>query len=56
MLLETLNAILLGNSLTGKGIVRAGYGGPLSPASQNNKGKGTVRAGYSNQLKSKSDF
>ena len=37
MLLSTLGAILLGNLLTGKGIVRAGSG--------NKKGKGIVRAG-----------
>ena len=43
MLLGTLGASLLGNLLTGKGVVRAGYG--------NNKGKGVVRAGYGNQLK-----
>ena len=56
MLLGTLGASLLGNVLTGKGMVRAGYGRPLSPASQNNKGKGVVRAGYGNQLKNKVDF
>ena len=38
MLLGTLGAGLLGNSLSGKGIVRAG--------SRNKKGKGIVRAGY----------
>ena len=38
MLLGTLGASLLGNLLTGKGIVRAGSG--------NKKGKGIVRAGY----------
>ena len=48
MLLGTLGASLLGNLLTGKGIVRAGSG--------NNKGKGIVRAGYGNQLKNKMDF
>ena len=37
MLLGTLGAILLGNLLTGKGIVRAGSG--------NKKEKGIVRAG-----------
>ena len=56
MLLGTLGASLLGNLLTGKGMVRSGYGRPLSPASQNNKGKGIVRAGFGNQLKSKMDF
>ena len=43
MLLGTLGASLLGNSLTGKRFVRTGSG--------NNKGKGVVRAGYGNQLK-----
>ena len=38
MLLGPLGASLLGNLLTGKGIVRAG--------SENRKGKGIVRAGY----------
>ena len=42
MLLGTPGASLLGNLLTGKGIVRAGYG--------NSKGKGVVRAGYGNQM------
>ena len=37
MLLGTLGASLLGNSLTGKGILRAGSG--------NKKRKGIVRAG-----------
>ena len=37
MLLGTLGASLLGNLLTGKGILRAGYG--------NKKGKGFLRAG-----------
>ena len=48
MLLGTLGTSLLGNVLTGKGFVRAGYG--------NNKGKGVARAGYGNQLKNKMDF
>ena len=48
MILGILGASLLGNLLTGKGFVRAGYG--------NNKGKGVVRAGYDNQLKNKVDF
>ena len=48
MLLGTLGASLLGNLLTGKGFVRAGY--------SNNKGKGIVRTGYGNQLKNKVDF
>ena len=37
MLIDTLGASLLGNVLSGKGIIRAGSG--------NNKGKGIVRAG-----------
>ena len=37
MLLGTLGASLLGNFLTGKGILKAGSG--------NNKGKGILRAG-----------
>ena len=37
-LVRTLGSILLGNLLSGKGIVRAGSG--------NKKGKGIVRAGY----------
>ena len=41
MLLGTLGASLLGNLLTGKGIVRAGSG--------NKKGKGIVRAGTGNK-------
>ena len=41
MLLSTLGAILLGNLLTEKGIVRAG--------SRNKKGKGIVRAGSGNK-------
>ena len=38
MLLGNLGAILLGNILVGKGIVRAGY--------ENKKGKGIIRAGH----------
>ena len=58
MLLGTLGASLLGNLLTGKGILRAGSGNkkekgilrarsglPLSSSSKNKKGKGIVRAG-----------
>ena len=56
MLLATLVASLLGNLLFRKGIVRVGYGRPLSPASQNNKGKGIMITGYGNQLKNKMDF
>ena len=40
MLLGTLGANLLGNLLSGKGIVTAGYDHPSK------KGKGIVRAGY----------
>ena len=49
MLLGTLGASLLGNLLTGKGIVRAGSGRPSSSASQNKKGKGIVKAGSRKQ-------
>ena len=45
MLFSTSGASFLGNSLTEKGIVRAGSGCPLSSASQNKIGKGIVRAG-----------
>ena len=41
MLLGTLGASLLGNLLTGKGIIRPGSG--------NKKGKGTLRAGTGKQ-------
>ena len=41
MLLGTLGASLLGNLLTGEGIVRAG--------NENKKGKGIVRAGTGNK-------
>ena len=55
MLLGTLGAILLGNMLAGKGIVRAGSGnkkgkGILRSGFGNKKGKGIVRAGYRNQV------
>ena len=39
MLLGTLGASLLGNLLTGKGILRAGTGRPLSSTSKKKKGK-----------------
>ena len=42
MLLGTLRTSLLGNLLSGKGIVRAGSG--------NKKGKGIVRAGYGTKM------
>ena len=54
MLLGTLGASLLGNLLSGKGIVRAGSGRPLSSALQNKKGKGIVRAGSGCPLSSAS--
>ena len=41
VLLGTLGASLLGNLISGKGIVRAGFG--------NKKGKGIVRAGFGNK-------
>ena len=41
-LVGTLGSILLGNVLSGKGIVRAGSG--------NKKGKGIVRAGYGKEI------
>ena len=43
MLLGTLGASLLGNLLTGKGILRAGSGSPLSSTSKNKKGEGVLR-------------
>ena len=54
MLLGTLGASLLGNLLTGKGIVRAGSGnkkgkGIVRAGSGNKKGKGIVRAGAGKQ-------
>ena len=62
LLLGTLGASLSGNLLTGKGVVRAGYGSNKGKGikragyGNNNKGKGVVRAGYGNQLKNKVDF
>ena len=61
MLLGTLGASSLGNLLTGKGFVRAGYNnnkgkGVVRAGYGNNKGKGVARAGYANQLKNKKDF
>ena len=62
MLLGTLGASLLGNLLTGKGFVRAGYGNNKAKGvvragyGNNNKGKGVVRAGFGNQLKNKVGF
>ena len=45
MLLGTLGTSLLGNLLSGEGIVRAGYGHPSK------KRKGIVRAGYGHPSK-----
>ena len=42
ILLRTVGASLLGNTLAGKGIARTG--------SRNKKGKGIVRAGYGNEM------
>ena len=53
MLLGTLGAGLLGNLLTGKGIVRAGSG---RPSYENKKGKGIVRAGSRNKKEKQWDF
>ena len=53
MLLGTLGAGLLGNLLTGKGIVRAGSG---RPSYENKKGKGIVRAGSGNKKEKQWDF
>ena len=41
MLLDTLDANLLGNMLAGKGITRAGYG---------SIGKGTIKESYGSKL------
>ena len=52
MLLGTLGASLLGNLLTGKGIVRAGTGSRSlnsSTSYENKNGKGIVRAGIGNR-------
>ena len=49
MLLGTLGASLLGNLLTGKGILRAGSSCPLSSTSKNKKGIGILRAGSGNK-------
>ena len=52
MLLGTLGATLLGNLLTGKGILRAGSGNKKEKT--NKKGKGIVRAGTGRPLSSTS--
>ena len=59
MWLGTLGASLLGNLLTGKGIVKAGSEnnkgkGIVRAGSGNNKGKAVVRAGYGRPLSSAS--
>ena len=46
MLLGTLGAGLLGNLLSGKGVLRAGYG---------KQGEGIVRAGYGFSIKKRSN-
>ena len=62
MLLGTLGASLLGNLLTGKGFVRAGFGNnkgkdvERAGSGYKNKGKGVVRVGYGNQSKNKVNF
>ena len=48
MLLGFLGASLLEHLLTGKGVVRAGYG--------NNEGKGVVKTCYGNHSQNKMDF
>ena len=53
MLLGILGASLLGNMLTGKGIIRAGYG--LKDL-HSKKGKGIIRAGYGPKGFSIKDF
>ena len=53
MLLGTLRASLLGNLLSGKGIVKAGSGkrkGIVRDGSGNKKRKEIVRAGYGNKM------
>ena len=50
MLLGTLGTSLLGNLLSGKGIVRAGYGHPSK------EGKRIVRAGYGRPSQKDWDF
>ena len=49
MLLGILGTSLLGNLLSGKGIVTAGSGHPSSSALQNKKEKGIVRVGFGTQ-------
>ena len=54
MLLGTLGTGLLGNLLTGKVILRAGSGRPLSSNLKNKKRKGIVRASTGRPLSSTS--
>ena len=51
MLLGTLGARLLGNMLTVKGIIMAGYG-----SEQSNKGKGIIRVAYGSKRSSIKNF
>ena len=53
MLLRTLGANLLGNMLTGKGIIRAGYG---SKDLQSKNGKRIIRASYGSTKSSIKNF
>ena len=53
MLLGTLDATLLGDMLTGKEIIRAGYG---SIDLQSKKRKGIIRAGYGSKGSLIKDF
>ena len=55
MLLGTLGAGFLGNMLTGKEMLRAGYGHKkgkqiLRAGYGNKEGKGVLRAGYENKM------
>ena len=55
MLLRTLGAGFLGNMLTGKEMLRAGYGHKkgkqiLRAGYGNKEGKGVLRAGYENKM------
>ena len=56
MLLDTLGPSLLGNVLTGKGILRAGSGRPLSSTLKNKKGKGILGRPLSSTSKKEWDF
>ena len=54
MLLGTSGVSLLGNLLTGKGILRAGSGRPLSSSLKEKKGKRILRSGSGRPLSSSS--